>query len=82
METSNRILKLNPGGHLLVLVNAENFSIIGANACVEYIKDLELGPNLFVDNYKEKAEINRLVHWFAVIFKKEVFDPIMYEKVY
>ena len=75
-------LKVNPAGHLPVLVNEENFSIIGANACVEYIKDLELRPNLFVDNYKDKAEINRLVHWFDVIFKKEVFDPIIYEKVF
>ena len=75
-------LKINPAGYLPVLVNEENFPIIGANACVEYIKDLELRNNLFVDNYKEKAEINRLVHWFDVIFKQEVFDPIMYEKVY
>ena len=75
-------LELNPAGHLPVLVNEENFPVIGANACVEYIKDLKLRPNFFVDNYKEKAEINRLVQWFDVIFKKEVFDPIIYEKVY
>ena len=30
----------------------------------------------------EKAEINRLVHWFDVIFKKEVYDPLIYEKVF
>ena len=75
-------LELNPAGHLPVLINEENFPVIGANACVEYIKDLELRSNFFVENYKEKAEINRLVHWFEVIFKKEVFDPIIYEKVY
>ena len=75
-------LQLNPAGHLPVLINEENFPLIGANACVEYIKDLQSRPNLFVDDYREKAEINRLVHWFDVIFKKEVFDPIMYEKVY
>ena len=75
-------LELNPAGHLPVLVNEENFPVIGANACLEYIKDLELRSNFFVENYKEKAEINRLVHWFDVIFKKEVFDPIIYEKVY
>jgi len=75
-------LKLNPAGHLPVLVNEENFPIIGANACLEYIKDLKLSPKLFVDSYREKAEINRLFHWFDVLFKKEVFDPIIYEKVY
>ena len=35
-----------------------------------------------MDNYKEKAEMNRLVQWFDEIFKKEVFDPIIYEKVF
>ena len=70
-------LELNPAGHLPVLINEENFPVIGANACLEYIKDLELRSNFFVENYKEKAEINRLVDWFEVIFKKEVFDPII-----
>ena len=75
-------LKLNPAGHLPVLVNEENFPVIGANACVEYIRDLQSKPNLFVDDYRQKAEINRLTHWFDIIFKKEVFDPIIYEKVF
>ena len=75
-------LQLNPAGHLPVLINEENFPIIGANACVEYIRDLKSRPYLFVDDYREKAEINRLVHWFDVVFKKEVFDPIIYEKVF
>ena len=75
-------LKLNPAGHLPVLVNEENFAVVGANACIEYVKDLEVRSKLFVDDYREKAEINRLVHWFDVIFKKEVFDPIIYEKIF
>ena len=75
-------LQLNPAGHLPVIVNEENFPVIGANACIEYIKDLGVKPRLFVDDYREKAEINRLVHWFDVIFKKEVFDPIIYEKIF
>ena len=29
-----------------------------------------------------KSEINRLIHWFDLIFKKEVYDPILYEKVF
>ena len=33
-------LKINPAGHLPVLVNEESFPIIGANSCIEYIKDL------------------------------------------
>ena len=55
-------IQLNPAGNLPVLVNEENFAVVGANACIEYIKDLDLRPKLFVDDYKEIAEINRLVH--------------------
>ena len=77
-KPQNDFLELNPAGHLPVLVNEENFPVIGANACIEYIKDLGVRPKLFVDDYREKAEINRLVHWFDIIFKKEVFDPIIY----
>ena len=43
-----------------VIVNEENFPVIGANACIEYIRDLEVKPRLFVDDYREKAEINIL----------------------
>ena len=75
-------LKLNPAGYLPVILNKENFPIVGANACLEYIKDLNLKPDLFVDSYKDKAEIYRLHHWFDTIFKKEVLDPIIYEKVF
>ncbi len=75
-------LKLNPAGYLPVLVNEENFPIVGANACLEYVKDLKLKPNLFPDNYKDKAEINRLSQWFETVFKKEVLDPVIYEKVF
>ena len=75
-------LFLNPAGHLPVLIDSYNFPIVGFNACVEYIKDLDLKPNIFCDNYRKKAEIYRLYHWFDTLFKKEVLDPIIYEKVF
>ena len=75
-------LKINPAGHLPVLINEEGFPIIGANACLEYFQDLNLKPNLLGENYKDKAEIYRLYHWFDTLFKKEVLDPIVYEKVF
>ena len=75
-------LNINPAGHLPVLINEQNHSIVGANACLEYFKDLDLKPNLVGDNFKDKAEIYRLFHWFDTLFKKEVLDPILYEKVF
>ena len=61
-KSQKDFLKLNPVDHLPVLVNDENFPIIGANSCIEYIKDLRLKPYLFAKNYKDKAETNRLNH--------------------
>ena len=75
-------LKINPAGHLPILINEENYPIVGANACLEYFKDLNLKPDLSGKNYKDSAEIYRLYHWFEVLFKKEVLDPLIYEKVF
>ena len=81
-KPQKEFLLLNPAGHLPVLINLENYALIGANVCMEYFKSLNLKPNLMNDDYKEQAEIRRICHWFEIVFKKEVLDPIMYEKVY
>ena len=81
-KPQDEFLLINPAGHLPVLIDNSNFPIIGFNACVEYIRDMDLNPNIFPDDYRKKAEIYRLYHWFDTLFKKEVLDPIIYEKVY
>ena len=81
-KPQKEFLLLNPAGHLPVLINLENYALIGANVCMEYFKSLNLKPNLMNDDYKEQAEIRRICHWFEIVFKKEVLDPIIYEKVY
>ena len=81
-KPQKEFLLLNPAGHLPVLINLDNYALIGANVCMEYFKSLNLKPNLMNDEYKEQAEIRRICHWFEIVFKKEVLDPIMYEKVY
>ena len=81
-KPQKEFLKINPAGHLPVIINEENHPIVGANSCLEYFQDLNLKPNLLGENYKDKAEIYRLYHWFDTLFKKEVLDPIIYEKVF
>ena len=81
-KPQDEFLLINPAGHLPVLIDNSNFPIIGFNACVEYIRDMDLNPNIFPDDYRKKAEIYRLYHWFDTLFKKEVLDPIIYEKVF
>ena len=81
-KPQDEFLLINPAGHLPVLIDNSNFPIIGFNACVEYIRDMDLNPNIFPDDYRKKAETYRLYHWFDTLFKKEVLDPIIYEKVF
>jgi len=78
----NDFLKINPAGHLPVLIDEKNNPIIGANSCLEFFKDLNIKPYLLGENYRDKAEIYRLYHWFDTLFRKEVLDPIIYEKVF
>ena len=75
-------LLLNPAGHLPVLINEENYPLIGSNVCMEYVNNLHLKHNLMNQDYKDQAEIRRIFNWFENLFKKEVLDPIIYEKVY
>ena len=37
-------LQINPAGHLPVLINESGYPIVGANACIEYFKDLNFKP--------------------------------------
>ena len=43
---------------------------------------MNVKPYLLGENFKDKAEIYRLYHWFDTLFRKEVLDPIIYEKVF
>ena len=81
-KPQKEFLLVNPAGHLPVLLNEDSYPIVGANSCIEYFKQLNLKPNLFYESYKDIAEFYRLYHWFDVLFRKEVLDPILYEKVY
>ena len=81
-KPQKEFLVLNPAGHLPVLINFDNYALIGGNVCMEYFKELKLKPKLMSDDYKEQAEIRRVCNWFEIVFKKEVLDPIIYEKVY
>tara|TARA_B110000027_G_C16041428_1_gene265574 strand:- start:131 stop:799 length:669 start_codon:yes stop_codon:yes gene_type:complete len=75
-------LNINPAGHLPVLINNDNYYLIGSNVCMEYFYSSGSKVNLMNKDYKEQAEIRRVFHWFDTLFKKEVLDPIIYEKVY
>ena len=55
-KPQKEFLLLNPAGHLPVLINLDNYALIGANVCMEYFKSLNLKPNLMNDDYKEQAE--------------------------
>ena len=79
-EPQNNFLFMNPAGYFPVLVNIDNYPIVGPTVIMEHIEDLNNQPYLL--NYRHKSEVRRLVHWFEIIFKKDVITPLLFEKVY
>ncbi len=79
-KPQNNFLLMNPAGYFPVLVNKNNYPIVGPSVIMEYIEDLNNQPNLL--NNRNKSEVRRLVHWFEIIFKKDVIKPLLLEKVY
>ena len=79
-DPQNNFLLMNPAGYFPVLVNEDNYPIVGSSVIMEYIEDLNNQPYLL--NFRHKSEVRRLVYWFEIIFKKDVITPLLFEKVY
>lgn len=77
-------LRLNPAGHVPVLVDDGNV-IIGASTIAEYLDEtrgVDLGGRRMMPaTALARAEVRRLIEWFAVKFHDEVSHLIVHEKL-
>lgn len=77
-------LRLNPAGHVPVLVDEER-AIVGAAPIAEYLDETrgsELGSRrLLPADAVARAEVRRLVEWFSLKFHDEVSHLIVHEKL-
>jgi glutathione S-transferase len=80
-------LQINPAGDLPVLLRSGKDAICGYYAIAEYLKETVTGRSgrnmatLFPGNADERAEVRRLVSWFAQKFSREVNKYLLEEKV-
>jgi glutathione S-transferase len=86
-------LAVNPAGELPVLELMDGPVIAGSYAIAEFIAedvtvnppvgpDGVLPPALFPGNIEQRAEVRRLVDWFAIKMHREVTRELLQEKVF
>lgn len=75
-------LKLNPEGHLPVLVLADGACVPDATIIAAYLDETEgNGPSLLPTDALARAEVRRLTRWFGVKFFDEVSGLLVTEKI-
>ena len=73
-------LLMNPGAFFPVLFVEENKYIVGSNVIVEFLEEFKNTLSLLDE--KNRYEIKRMINWFEYIFKKDVVEPILHEKIF
>lgn len=80
-ERREAFLKLNPAGEVPVLVDEDRAIICGARVIAEYLEEIHPEPSLLGRRPAERAEVRRLVDWFAAKFHREVTRNLVEEKL-
>jgi glutathione S-transferase len=80
-ERRREFLVLNPAGEVPVLTESDGLVLCGLYPIVEHIEESYPELPLLGQSKPERAEIRRLVDWFARKFEREVTSPLVGEKL-
>jgi glutathione S-transferase len=81
-EKRNNFIALNPTGHVPVLLNYEDNSVIAESSIIcEYLEEKHGGIKLIGDDPASRAEVRRITAWFDHKFFEEVGRYVLYEKI-
>ncbi len=80
-ERRPNLLALNPAGEVPVLVDQDGAVLPGARVIAEYLEEVYADPNLLGRTALGRAEVRRLVDWFAGKFHREVTRNLVDEKI-
>lgn len=80
-ERRSEFLALNPAGTVPVLVESDGTVIAGQSALQEYVDEAYPEPPMIGDGPVARAEVRRLVDWFAGKFDSEVTANLVDEKI-
>lgn len=78
---SEKLYEHNIAGTLPVLVDISGASIFGSSAVREYLEEVYPDVNLIGTDYNQRAEARRIADWFDFIFFREVYFPVVNEKL-
>ncbi len=80
-ERRTDFLKLNPSGEVPVLVEEDGTVVAGGLAVIEYLEEAYPDVILLPREVAHRAEVRRLVDWFAHKFEREVTENLVGEKL-
>ena len=80
-ERRQDFLRLSPAGEVPVLIEEDGTSIAGAGVAAEYLDEAYPEPPLIGTTPVDRAEVRRLVAWFAEKFHHEVTANLVDEKI-
>ncbi len=80
-ERRKGFLTLSPAGEIPVLVDEDGSVVPGTRVISEYLEDAYPEPPLLGRAALDRAEVRRLVEWFAVKFQHEVTRNLVDEKI-
>lgn len=80
-ERRPAFLAINPAGTVPVLVDADGAVIAGPGAVAEYVDEVYPEPPMIGADPASRAEVRRLVDWFAGKFGSEVTANLVDEKI-
>jgi glutathione S-transferase len=78
---SDTLLEQNLFGTLPVLVDINGAAIFGNSAIREYLNETYPEIEMIGSDHLQRAEVRRLADWFDVVFYKDVYFPLINEKI-
>ncbi len=79
-DPNTEYLLMNPAGFSPILYQDINKYIVGSNVIIEFLDEFKDLQSFFEES--KRHEIRRMVNWFEYVFKKDVIDPILFEKIF
>lgn len=74
-------LALNPAGNLPVLIDEDDAAVCGAGPVMEYLAETRGEETLMPADARGRAEMRRLIDWFALKFNEEITRNLVVEKI-
>ncbi len=78
---SEDLLEYNHFGTIPVFVDINGVSVYGFSAIREYLEEVYSEINLIGTDFQQRAEARKISDWFSSVFYKDVYYPIVQEKI-